>query len=579
VTVKEDWKNPLRLVLAGVLLPGALLLVPAAARGGKAAPAASTCPGLQMALNASVPGSTVTVSGAVSGCSLTLPSHTITLEGDGGGDDGFDGSAGAGTPILAGTDVQTTTIRKLFFRNATSFDSGAAIMISGQASPTIDQSVFTGNSASGYGGAVYIGQGTGSPNTPVLLTNSTFGGAAPNSASTGGGAVQIDLLTGLFVSGNSFTGNSATGTTGTPIGGGLRLTLLAAGQNVTQRGNVFSANQVGSANATGGGGGGEAVDGFGPATLTSLNDRFLNNSAPASGSGGGLSLDFFAGGGSFRGENLVVAGNSLNGSGGGIFARDVALDLYDSTVAGNTAGNNFEGSLGPGLRGEPGSTGTASLSLTNSVVYGNGLGPSVEISGFVTVTATFSDACESDEVGNPVPFAGGGNICVDPLLVNPAPGVADVHETAASPTIDRGSNALVPPPLAQDFEGDARIMDGNNDGVHVVDMGADERASNATAVRVSSFKARRLGAAVRVSWQATVGLESLGFHLFRERQGKLLKLNHALIPSVFGGAAAGHAYSWLDRSAPRASGKVSYRLQAVHLDGTRSWVGATAVGR
>jgi hypothetical protein len=54
-----------------------------------------------------------------------------------------------------------------------------------------------------------------------------------------------------------------------------------------------------------------------------------------------------------------------------------------------------------------------------------------------------------------------------------------------------------------------------------------------------------------------------------------VKLNPTLISSVFGGTATGHAYSWLDRSAPR--GATRYRLQAVNLDGSRRWIGVTSV--
>jgi predicted outer membrane repeat protein len=156
-------------------------------------------------------GSTVTVSGTVMSCSLTLPSYTITLKGDGGGDDGFDGTAGPSTPILSGMNVQTTTIKNLFFRNAAVFSSGAAISITGTSSPTIDQAVFIGNVANNNGGAVSISQAGGSPNSPVIITDSTFGGASPNFASSGG-ALHIYNVTGLFLSGNAFIGNTATTT-------------------------------------------------------------------------------------------------------------------------------------------------------------------------------------------------------------------------------------------------------------------------------------------------------------------------------------------------------------------------------
>lgn len=68
-----------------------------------------------------------------------------------------------------------------------------------------------------------------------------------------------------------------------------------------------------------------------------------------------------------------------------------------------------------------------------------------------------------------------------------------------------------------------------------------------------------------------------GFNLYRQQTSKLVKLNRALISSAFGGSASGHAYSWLDRNAPK--GAARYRVQAVSLSGKRSWVGAAVVAR
>jgi hypothetical protein len=77
---------------------------------------------------------------------------------------------------------------------------------------------------------------------------------------------------------------------------------------------------------------------------------------------------------------------------------------------------------------------------------------------------------------------------------------------------------------------------------------------------------------VLVRWRTASEAQTLGFNVYRVRQGKLVKLNRALIPSVFGGTVTGHPYSWLDRRAPRGSTMLAYRLQAVGLDGTRRWV-------
>jgi hypothetical protein len=57
----------------------------------------------------------------------------------------------------------------------------------------------------------------------------------------------------------------------------------------------------------------------------------------------------------------------------------------------------------------------------------------------------------------------------DPLFVNPT--AADFHLQQASPGVDTGSSVDAP---ATDFEGDFRPQDGNNDGIAVYDIGADE---------------------------------------------------------------------------------------------------------
>jgi len=67
--------------------------------------------------------------------------------------------------------------------------------------------------------------------------------------------------------------------------------------------------------------------------------------------------------------------------------------------------------------------------------------------------------------------SGTGNIDSDPLFVDPES--CDFHLSLDSPCIDAGDNSA--PNLPEfDFEGDARIFDGNADGVATVDMGIDE---------------------------------------------------------------------------------------------------------
>jgi hypothetical protein len=100
-----------------------------------------------------------------------------------------------------------------------------------------------------------------------------------------------------------------------------------------------------------------------------------------------------------------------------------------------------------------------------------------------------------------------------------------------------------------------------------------------TAVRISSLAAIRSKRGVLLRWRTASEAGTLGFNVYRERAGSLVRVNATLIPSVFGGSTSGHTYSWLDRTAPGRGGTLKYRLQTVNLDGTRRWAGAALAGR
>jgi glycosyl hydrolase family 99 len=93
-----------------------------------------------------------------------------------------------------------------------------------------------------------------------------------------------------------------------------------------------------------------------------------------------------------------------------------------------------------------------------------------------------------------------------------------------------------------------------------------------TAVEFQAASASRIGAGVRVRWRTASESRLLGFNLYREQNGKRVRLNRGLIPSAFAGGAVGRSYSWLDRRAPR-NGELRYWLEAVSVSGARSWRG------
>lgn len=181
------------------------------------------------------------------------------------------------------------------------------------------------------------------------------------------------------------------------------------------------------------------------ATLTGSDDLFSANSAGAGGRGG-----------------AIYVGGPSSSCTGTCPGNGVTLD--DSTVVANAV-EAGAGSEGGAIWGAP----DALLAVNNSIVYGNA--PQPEIVGFATTSPTFafSDVCT--EQGGPA-VSGAGDICGDPKLQ------ASGAETVASPTIDAGSNALVPAGLSTDIAGNARII-ASRHGCQgllpaTVDMGAFE---------------------------------------------------------------------------------------------------------
>lgn len=344
----------------------------------------------------------------------------------------------------------------------------------------IDNASAGGNNGDGGAGAVFAISRTSGAN--ITFTANTVTG---NSETGGGGIGGGASLQGLHVTvdSNTFSGNSiGSGSARSPgnFGGGLDIVATGTGGQVLQSHNVFQNNRVGGFDDTAAtgevydGGGGEFVQ---APTVVSLDDTFVGNQVDASAgnttsAGGGLGLQGLSGTTktTLSAANLVATNNTVatsedgDGDGGGIYAGFSAgcantscpaeIDLFDSTVTANTAHS------GPGISGGA----IADVGhVTNSIVYGNS-GNDAQLN-FVSPVVTNSDSCSAAATA----YSGTANICVDPVLVNPA--TNDVHETSTSPTINQGNNALIPPGITKDYYGKARISDGT------VDMGAAEFAA------------------------------------------------------------------------------------------------------
>ncbi|MFC1937934.1 right-handed parallel beta-helix repeat-containing protein, partial [Chloroflexota bacterium] len=135
--------------------------------------------------------------------------------------------------------------------------------------------------------------------------------------------------------------------------------------------------------------------------------------------------------------NNTITGNTVAGAGGGI-----SCDNFQATIANNIITHNNAAGIGGG--------GIACFSGSPTIDYNDVWNNSPD--NYYSCPAGANDISQDPQ------FAGGG----------------DYHLQSVSPCVDAGSNAATPGWLTKDFEGHGRIVDGNDDGIAVADMGADE---------------------------------------------------------------------------------------------------------
>jgi hypothetical protein len=176
------------------------------------------------------------------------------------------------------------------------------------------------------------------------------------------------------------------------------------------------------------------------------NCAFALNSAN---SGGGMSNGYS----SPTLTNCSFWANSSYYDGGGMFNEGSSPVLTNCTFSANST-RYQGGGMANDYSSEP--------TLTNCILWGD---TSPEIANLDESSPAVT---HSDVQGG---YGGLGNISADPLFVDPDHG--DLHLRTGSPCIDTGDNDAPNLP-SFDFDGDDRVLDGNGDGTHIVDMGVDE---------------------------------------------------------------------------------------------------------
>jgi hypothetical protein len=307
-------------------------------------------------------------------------------------------------------------------------DWGGGIAISqAQANVLISHSRVVSNTANGDSGGIYAENGA-----TLTLVHSTVAGNAGNG--WGGGVLGYGSAT-LTISDCTIYDNHGT------YGGGIAI----ASSDLDLLNSQFYSNTAISGGAI------HVREG----STSEIHNNWISNNT-----GDGIYASSAVG----TVENNFVIHNSLSGSEGQIrIGGNTTFTVTNNTLVGD--GNSA------GIRIEEGTI----VAITNNIVTGNEYG--IQATGLVTPTLDHNDVWDNS-VANFQNIAPGTNdISGDPGFVDAAND--DYHLGIFSWAVDAGTNVGAP---ANDYDGDARPVDGNGDGTATVDIGADERLTVTTQI-------------------------------------------------------------------------------------------------
>src|SRR6266851_2976315 len=417
-----------------------LFVLPRSLRGQQTIHVPADQATIQAAINAASNGGTVLVAPGTYFENINFKGKAITVTSSGGPSVTIiDGSANGSVVTFNSGETTSSVLSGFTIRNGQSnfstpgFGSGGGIFIH-SSSPTIGGNVITGNHAvDGIG--IFIDGGT-----PVIQGNTITGNTQCCGSGSGGGGIEITAGTAIpsvpQIVGNLITNNSLLSG---GDGGGI---YLNGGNGAIIRSNFIQGNVVFN-----GGGGVSLING---GSVSLIQNVIVNNS--------------------------TIGGNG--GSGGGLFLEGPSssnFTIVGNTIVGNTAFDNTSGVYI--------SVFSPPFPFTNNIVVAAASQTAITcspINGALSPNFSYNDVYSTGltQAGNCDFTTHPGNISSDPLFMSAANG--DFHLMLGSAAIDAGDNSAPSLPTT-DFDGNPRIVDGNNDGVATIDLGAYEVGNSSAA--------------------------------------------------------------------------------------------------
>lgn len=412
--------------------------------------------------------------------------------------------------ILDGGESAGTVIEGITFKNCRAlgfYQIGGAIRIAATSSLSVKDCVFDSNltDLNGRGGAI-ANAGTLSVTDSSFLKNTAyyFGGRGGAIYNTGvltvglchfdqnvgnealGGAISNDadatIVDSTFNDNTGQAGGALSSTSGTITVSGC--SFVSNGNGATYGGGAVSISTGtasftdclfdGNVTATISGGGG-AVTVLGAASV-SLQRCGVYACVAGSNGGGGVLVKS----GTVDIVNSVIDGCSSWIDGGAIRVIDGTAAVRSSTIVQNAVINAASGG-GAGI-----SVLAAGASVVrNSIIWANtatgAIGQLAQVSVIAGGSFVIDWSCVQGLDGS---LGGAGNTILNPMfssMLGPdgLKGTTDdnLRPTAPSPCVDGGGDANVPLESSLDLDRLPRIVDGNGDGVAIIDIGAYERAN------------------------------------------------------------------------------------------------------